>query len=89
VYSGLIVLEYATSDLTARGVDSIKYAACMKLTVRDRGAAGCGDYELTTGHVVINPGDNSGGFTINIMDDLCYERYMEYIQVRTFSTKQC
>eukprot|EP01034_Spumella_vulgaris_P023126 gene23126-29319_t len=81
VYAGLIVLEYATSDLTARGVDSSKFDECMLLSVRERAPVGCGDYEQSTGLVVIEPGDMSGGFTVRIMDDLCYERFMEYIQV--------
>jgi hypothetical protein len=82
VFAGLIVLQYATSDLTARGIDSAKFDECMVLSVRERAAVGCGDYEQSTGLVVIEPGDMSGGFTVRIMDDLCYEPFMEYIQVR-------
>lgn len=81
IYSGRVVLEYATSDLTARGIDTTKFDACMMLSVRERGLAGCGDYEQTTGQMVIEAGDMSGGFTVRIMDDLCFERFMEYLQV--------
>ncbi len=84
VYSGQIVLEYATSDLTARGVDTPKFTACMRLSVRERGPAGCGDYEQSTGLVVIAPGDMSGGFEVKLVDDLCYERFVKFIQVRSF-----
>jgi hypothetical protein len=84
VFAGLVVLQYATSDLTARGVDSFKFDKCMALSVRERAAVGCGDYEQSSGLVVIEPGDMSGGFTVRIMDDLCYEAFMEYIQVRYF-----
>ncbi len=31
MYDGLIVVEYATSDLTAKGVDHAKYVECMAL----------------------------------------------------------
>ena len=81
VYAGTIALEYATSDLSARGVDSVQFAACQRLSVRERGAAGCGDYEQTSGVMVLSEQDMSGGFTVNIMDDLCHERFLEYIQV--------
>lgn len=81
VYSGRVVLEYATSDLTARGVDSAKFDACMALSVRERGPAGCGDYEQSAGLVVIEPGDMSGGFTVRVLDDLCFERFSTYLQV--------
>ncbi len=82
MYSGQIVLEYATSDLTARGVDTDKFTACLRLSTLERGPAGCGDYEQSTGRVVIEEGDMSGGFTVRVVDDLCYERFMKYLQVR-------
>ena len=56
VYSGPIVLEYATSDLTATGVDSTKFAACLALAATLRGPANCGDYEQTTGNLIIPEG---------------------------------
>ena len=82
IYSGSIVVEYATSDVTAVGIDSYKYAACMELPTSERGNAYCGDYELTRGYLVFEDGANSAGFTVAIVDDLCKEPYLKYIQVR-------
>ncbi len=84
VYAGPMAIEYATSDLTARGVDAAQYEACMGIAVRDRAAAGCGDYLHASGVVAIAAGDTSGGFTVSIIDDLCHERFMEYIQVNNY-----
>lgn len=81
IYDGLLVLEYATSDLTATGIDAEKYLACSKLATADRGPAGCGDYMQTAGFVTILPGERSGGFNVNIVDDTCNESNMKYIQV--------
>jgi hypothetical protein len=82
VYAGDMVVEYATSDLTARGVDEAQYQACLGISPGLRAAAGCGDYLHTSGVVVIPADATSGGFTVSIVDDLCRERFMEYIQVR-------
>lgn len=81
VYAGTIVVEFATSDLTARGVDKARYEECLLLAPLQRGPAGCGDYQHSSGVVVIPEGVKSGGFTVNILDDLCKERFMEYVQV--------
>jgi hypothetical protein len=81
IYSDLLQLEYSTSDLTARGVDSIKYAECLKLPPMQRGPAKCGDYEQTKGIMTILAGDDRGTFTVGIVDDLCRERFMEFVQV--------
>jgi hypothetical protein len=80
IYAGRVVLEYATNDLTARGVDSNKYRACMEMATGDRAALGCGDYEQTSGLMVIESGRTTGGFTVNIMDDYCYEPDLKFIQ---------
>lgn len=82
VYAGAMVVEYATSDLTARGVDEAKYVACMEMSPQLRAAAGCGDYLHTTGVVVFEADATSAGFAVRIIDDLCRERFMKYIQVR-------
>eukprot|EP01038_Epipyxis_sp_PR26KG_P006150 gene6150-8477_t len=76
-----IVLEYATSDITAVGVDAIKYKFCEEIPPIMRGSNGCGDYEQSTGQVVINSGDSSGAFKVRIVDDLCYEKNFKFIQV--------
>lgn len=81
IYSGTIMLQYATSDLSATGVDSVKFAACQDLAPNQRGAALCGDYEQTFGIVTILQGSNYGGFTVKIMNDLCREPYMKYLQL--------
>lgn len=82
VYSGAMVVEFATSDLTARGVDEAQYQACMSMSPSKRAAAGCGDYVHTAGVVVFAADTAAAGFTVRIVDDLCRERFMEYIQVR-------
>merc|ERR1711988_257969 len=81
VYSGEIVLEYATSDLTATGVDATKFAACQALAATLRGPANCGDYEQTTGNLVIPEGSNQAGFKVKIMNDQCRERFLKFVQV--------
>jgi hypothetical protein len=81
VYAGAMVVEYATSDLTAQGVDTAQYEACMLMAPQLRPAAGCGDYEHSSGVVIFAAGAGSAGFTVRIVDDVCRERFMEYIQV--------
>lgn len=81
VYSGELSLEYATSDLSAWGVDSIKFASCLTLPTNLRSPAGCGHYQQTHGIVTIPAGITSGVFTINIMNDLCRQKYFRYLQV--------
>ena len=81
IYSGSLAIAYATSDLSARGIDEYHYDECMELATKDRGSRGCGDYQLTSGVMYIREGMTSGGFTVKIMNDLCYENYQEYIQV--------
>lgn len=74
-------MEFATSDLTAHGVDDAKYEECLQISPEKRAAADCGDYLLTAGIVEFTPGSAAAGFTVSIVDDLCRERFMEYIQV--------
>ena len=81
VFDGPVTLEYATSDLTARGIDSALYQVCMVLPVKVRAANGCGDYEQTRGLMHIAAGDDRGTFTVNIVNDLCQEHFMKYIEV--------
>ena len=80
VYSGPLTFEFATSDLTAQGVDSAHYTYCTSvLPTLERGSNNCGDYEQTRGTVVMT--GTSTSFAINIVDDLCKERNMEWFQV--------
>jgi hypothetical protein len=81
VFDGPVTLEYATSDLTARGIDSTQFEFCIQLPVKDRAANGCGDYEQTRGLMHIAAGDDRGTFTVNIVNDLCQERFMKYVEV--------
>jgi hypothetical protein len=81
VYSGLLVLEFATSDISAVGVDSNKYGECLRLPPMRRGPRQCGDYEHTKGLMVIEAGNDRGTFTVGIVDDLCKEKFMEFIQL--------
>jgi len=75
-----LTVQYATSDLTATGVDTAKFDACQKLAVRYR-PGDCGDYEQTRGEVTFAAGSASAAFSVRIMDDFCYEHFMEYFQV--------
>lgn len=75
------MLEYATSDLTAQGVDSAHFATCQAIATAQRPQEGCGDYEHTAGQVVFLPGVVTGGFVVPIMDDYCYERDSKFIQL--------
>ena len=80
-YSGPVTFQYSTSDLTATGVDKTQYAACMAAPTRLRGELNCGDYEQTSGTLVMGATDTAASFTVNIVDDLCRELYMEYFQI--------
>jgi hypothetical protein len=75
----VLTIGYSTSDLTATGVDSDKVTYCETLAAARRD--GCGDYQQTAGEVTFAKGSASATFTVNIMNDFCYERYMEYVQL--------
>ncbi|GMI03622.1 hypothetical protein TrRE_jg8633 [Triparma retinervis] len=75
----ILTVGYAVSDLTATGVDSVKFAACEANPASQRD--GCGDYELSSGEITFTRGSNSAVFTVKIMNDFCKERYMEYAQL--------
>jgi hypothetical protein len=81
IYDGELVLEYATSDLTATGVDATKFTECLGIASNLRGISGCGDYQQTTGQLIIPVGSNEAGFKVKIMNDLCYERFLKFVQV--------
>jgi hypothetical protein len=81
IFQGEVVLEYATSDLTATGVDTLKYDECQTIATDLRGPALCGDYEQTSGTLVIPASSNQAGFQVRIMNDLCYERFLKFVQV--------
>jgi hypothetical protein len=81
VYTGDIVVEVATSDLTAKGVDSFKYAACQQISTDIRNAAGCGDYRQTRINILIPNGVNSGGADVYIMNNQCRTIQPRYVQL--------
>ena len=39
------------------------------------------DYEQTSGNLIIPIGSNQAGFKIRIMNDLCKERFLKYVQI--------
>ncbi len=53
---GELTVAVVMSDLTAQGVDSETYDACMAMPVKDRGDYGCGDYEQTASLVTFGKG---------------------------------
>jgi hypothetical protein len=73
-------LGYSTSDLSAVGVDETKFRRCSSLSINQR--EGCGDYEQTSGEVIFEPGDVLASFQVRIVNDLCWERYAEYIHLQ-------
>lgn len=81
VYSGDIIVELATSDLTAKGVDAYKYTACQQIATNVRYSAGCGDYRQTRANILIPKGVNSGGADVFIMNNLCRTIQPRYIQL--------
>jgi len=72
-------IGYSTSDLSAIGIDSIAFERCLKLPTFERD--GCGDYEQASGEVTFNEGEEFAYFKVRIMDDLCIERNLEYVQL--------
>ena len=72
-------IHYSTSDLSAIGVDTYKYEKCLQLHASERD--GCGDYEQAAGEVRFDEGEEFTYFTVRIMDDLCTERNMEFVQL--------
>jgi hypothetical protein len=72
-------ISYATSDLTAQGVDLIKYDECMNMPLEDRGSKCKGDYLQTAGEITFGPKDSEVAFAVFIINDKCHEHYPEYI----------
>lgn len=76
-----VTFAFSTEDLSAKGVDAEKVAACNDLSLRSNTREGCGDYQQTMGTVTIQKGDTFGAFFIVIVDDRCREQYSEYVQL--------
>jgi hypothetical protein len=77
--SRALTIAYATSDLTAKGIDTAKFAECMNRPVAAR--EGCGDYLMVAGEVTFEPGDASVNFVVYLVNDLCHEHHPEYLLV--------
>lgn len=78
--SAPLTVGYATEDLNAISVDSLKYAACMKTPLTQRSE--CYDYQQMVGEVTFAAGETSKQIIIPIVDDLCYEALEESFIVR-------
>ena len=74
-------VTYSTSDIDAVGVDKQTFDACQLIPITERTNA-CGDYQLTTGELVIDAGLSAKPFFVPIMDNGCYEHKMEYFKVQ-------
>jgi hypothetical protein len=74
-----LTIGYSTSDITAIGVDDLKYALCQELAPQQR--AGCGDYLLTSSEITFGAGQSSKEILIFIVNDRCYEHFPEHFQV--------
>mmetsp|Transcript_20544 Transcript_20544/g.26727 ORF Transcript_20544/g.26727 Transcript_20544/m.26727 type:complete len:275 (-) Transcript_20544:136-960(-) len=74
-----LTVSFATSDLTARGVDPLKYEECMNMPLEDRGQSCGGDYLQTAGEITFGPKDSEVAFAVFIINDLCPEHYPEFI----------
>ncbi|OQR91459.1 hypothetical protein THRCLA_08991, partial [Thraustotheca clavata] len=72
-----LTIEYATSDISAIGVDSNRYTQCMAMPIQNR--VNCGDYQQTFGVVTFPAGGTNLAIPVPIMNDWCYEPYAEYI----------
>ncbi|KAJ1454589.1 hypothetical protein M885DRAFT_588046 [Pelagophyceae sp. CCMP2097] len=75
-----VTVQYQTEDLTAKGVDDVKYAKCYETPfASERG--GCGDYRQTRGTLAFAAGDTIAFFYVAVVDDACAEHYPEYVQL--------
>lgn len=77
-----LTVGFATSDLSAAGIDKGKFDECLNKTIEER--INCGDYEQTSGYLVFQPGETSKSFDVRVMDDYCWERHLEYIQLNLY-----
>lgn len=75
-----LTVGYATEDLNAQAVDSLKYKACMLIPVTQR--KDCLDYQQVAGEITFAAGETSKQILIPIIDDLCNEVMPEYFVVR-------
>jgi hypothetical protein len=74
-----LTIGYSTSDLSAIGVDASKFDKCLRSHLSQRD--GCGDYEQAAGDVTFKEGEEHTYFAVRVMDDNCFERRLEYVQL--------
>ena len=89
IYSGDITLQYTTSDITAVGINATHFDACLLVTISERSSNNCGNYQLSNGFITITDGTNYGLIKIPIMNDLCQDRFLKYLQVSSSSLCHC
>ncbi|KAF0711816.1 Aste57867_5074 [Aphanomyces stellatus] len=72
-----LTIGYATSDISAIGVDAGWFATCLGMTIQNRGP--CGHYQQTSGELTFNTGESNKVITVPIMNNWCYDVYAKYI----------
>ncbi len=67
-------VHYSTRDINAVGVNDSMATACMyTVPFEARHALGCGNYRQTSGDLYFAPVAQSADFTVDIINDHCYE----------------
>ena len=82
--SGTAHIGYATSDITAVGVNADIFYKCQKYFNFERRPDVCGDYLMTAGELTFLPTQFDQTIRVEIMDDWCNERYSEFFRVQLF-----
>ena len=74
-----LTVGFSTSDLSADGIDDEKFQNCLNAPIEER--SDCGDYQQTSGYITFQPGEVSRSFDVKVIDDYCWERHLEYVQL--------
>lgn len=82
--SGDIYIDFATSDISARGIDQGFYEACQNMSSYQRGVESCGHYRHTRETLFLPQGYNYTGFLVPIINDDCLQSFPRYIQLNLF-----
>ena len=82
--SGTAHIGYATSDITAIGVNADIFYKCQKYFNYERRPQACGDYLMAAGELTFAPTQFDQTIRIEIMDDWCHERYGEFFRIQLF-----
>jgi hypothetical protein len=75
-----LTVSWATSDMTATGVDKETYERCFTIPAIDRYGS-CGDYMVSAGDLYFEAGITAKSFFVPLMDNGCYEHAMKYFRV--------